>query len=168
MSSPTYVTQNEYPLDDDTTLMSTTDVHSYITHANDTFVQVSGYQLDELTLFQGDVFDLYPELLADVGAVFDRAALIALPPPMRARYAAHRRAILPRPVDRLLITLDYDQSRMSGPPFSVQPPEIAHLFGVDHHLELLAEIDALSESPSWRQRGLTALTERVHWLRPRA
>ena len=49
MSSPTYVTQNEYPLDDDTTLMSTTDVHSYITHANDTFVQVSGYQLDELT-----------------------------------------------------------------------------------------------------------------------
>ncbi|WP_434532935.1 methyl-accepting chemotaxis protein, partial [Enterobacter asburiae] len=43
------VTQNEYPLDDDTTLMSTTDVHSYITHANDTFVQVSGYQLDELT-----------------------------------------------------------------------------------------------------------------------
>ena len=49
MSSPDYVTQNEYPLDDDTTLMSTTDVHSYITHANDTFVQVSGYQLDELT-----------------------------------------------------------------------------------------------------------------------
>ncbi|MCM7568056.1 methyl-accepting chemotaxis protein [Enterobacter asburiae] len=49
MSSPTYVTQNEYPLDDDTTLMSTTDVHSYITLANDTFVQVSGYQLDELT-----------------------------------------------------------------------------------------------------------------------
>ena len=49
MSSPTYVTQNEYPLDDDTTLMSTTGVHSYITHANDTFVQVSGYQLDELT-----------------------------------------------------------------------------------------------------------------------
>ena len=49
MSSPTYVTQHEYPLDDDTTLMSTTDVHSYITHANDTFVQVSGYQLDELT-----------------------------------------------------------------------------------------------------------------------
>ncbi|MEG4684668.1 methyl-accepting chemotaxis protein [Enterobacter cloacae] len=49
MSSPTYVTQNEYPLGDDTTLMSTTDLHSYITHANDTFVKVSGYQLDELT-----------------------------------------------------------------------------------------------------------------------
>ncbi|MGY5369344.1 methyl-accepting chemotaxis protein [Enterobacter oligotrophicus] len=48
MSSPSYVTRNEYPLDDDTTLMSTTDLHSYLTHANDTFVQVSGYSLTEL------------------------------------------------------------------------------------------------------------------------
>ena len=48
MSSPYYVTQNEYPLDDDTTLMSTTDLHSYMTHTNDTFVQVSGFTLQEL------------------------------------------------------------------------------------------------------------------------
>ncbi len=48
MSSPDYVTQNEYPLDDDTTLMSTTDLHSYMTHTNDTFVQVSGFTLREL------------------------------------------------------------------------------------------------------------------------
>ncbi|POT56909.1 hypothetical protein C3432_16150 [Citrobacter amalonaticus] len=48
MSSHLYVTQHNTPLDDDTTLMSTTDLQSYITHANDTFVQVSGYQLSEL------------------------------------------------------------------------------------------------------------------------
>ncbi|MGG5835542.1 MULTISPECIES: methyl-accepting chemotaxis protein [Enterobacteriaceae] len=48
MSSQPYVTQNEYPLNDDTTLMSTTDLHSHMTHTNDTFVQVSGYQLHEL------------------------------------------------------------------------------------------------------------------------
>ncbi|MBK1653115.1 thiopurine S-methyltransferase [Allochromatium vinosum] len=126
------------------------------------------YQVDELVLFQGDFFDLRPEHLDDVGAVFDRAALIALPPTMRVRYAEHLRAILPRPVDRLLITLDYDQAQMSGPPFSVQPPEIERLFGADHHIEPLAEIDALAESPNFRQRGLTALAERVHWLRPRA
>lgn len=125
------------------------------------------YQLDELVLLQGDFFDLQPEHLDGVGAVFDRASLIALPPPMRARYAEHLRAILQRPVDRLLITLDYDQNQMSGPPFSVQPPEIAQLFGANHHIELLAEIDALDESPNFRRRGLTALTERVHWLRPR-
>lgn len=48
MSSSSWVTQNEYPLDADTTLMSTTDIHSYMTHTNDTFVQVSGYSLQEL------------------------------------------------------------------------------------------------------------------------
>ena len=48
MSSHLYVTQQNTPLDDDTTLMSTTDLHSYITHANDTFVNISGYSLNEL------------------------------------------------------------------------------------------------------------------------
>ncbi|HBV7987958.1 methyl-accepting chemotaxis protein [Citrobacter freundii] len=48
MSSHPYVSQQNTPLDDDITLMSTTDLQSYITHANDTFVQVSGYQLNEL------------------------------------------------------------------------------------------------------------------------
>lgn len=48
MSSQLYVTQQNTPLDDDTTLMSTTDLHSYITHANDTFVNISGYSLNEL------------------------------------------------------------------------------------------------------------------------
>ena len=48
MSSQLYVTQQNTPLDDDTTLMSTTDLHSYITHANDTFVNISGYALKEL------------------------------------------------------------------------------------------------------------------------
>ena len=48
MPAQPWVSQHEYSLDDDTTLMSTTDLNSYITHANDTFVQVSGYELDEL------------------------------------------------------------------------------------------------------------------------
>lgn len=48
MSSQLYVTQQNTPLDDDTTLMSTTDLHSYITHTNDTFVNISGYSLNEL------------------------------------------------------------------------------------------------------------------------
>jgi len=48
MSTRQSVTQHEFMLDDDTTLMSTTDLKSYITHANDAFVQVSGYELHEL------------------------------------------------------------------------------------------------------------------------
>ena len=49
MTARTAATQHEYLLDDDTTLMSTTDLKSIITHANDAFVKVSGYELHELT-----------------------------------------------------------------------------------------------------------------------
>lgn len=48
MSARDSVTQHEFVLNDDTTLMSTTDLNSFITHANDTFVHVSGYELNEL------------------------------------------------------------------------------------------------------------------------
>lgn len=44
----TPVTQQEYLLDVDTTLMSTTDTQSYITYANSAFIRVSGYAEDEL------------------------------------------------------------------------------------------------------------------------
>ena len=42
------VTQREYVLDDDITLMSTTDLKGRILHANDAFVDASGYSRDEL------------------------------------------------------------------------------------------------------------------------
>lgn len=48
MPSQPYISQKNLPLDDDTTIMSTTDLNSYITHVNDTFLKVSGYQLNEL------------------------------------------------------------------------------------------------------------------------
>ncbi|MCT4711164.1 methyl-accepting chemotaxis protein [Enterobacteriaceae bacterium H11S18] len=48
MSARAHVTQHEYLLDDDSTLMSTTDLQSYLTHANDSFVKISGYSCEEL------------------------------------------------------------------------------------------------------------------------
>lgn len=49
MPSHPPITQREYLLDDNTTLMSTTDLKSVVTHANDAFVEASGYELHELT-----------------------------------------------------------------------------------------------------------------------
>ncbi|PLV60788.1 PAS domain-containing protein [Erwinia sp. E602] len=48
MHSPKPVTQQEHPLDDDITLMTTTDASSYITYANNAFIEVSGYERDEI------------------------------------------------------------------------------------------------------------------------
>jgi thiopurine S-methyltransferase len=124
------------------------------------------FRVDELEVLCGDFFDLAPGHLAGVGAVYDRASLIALPPGQRARYAAHLDRVLPDTVPRLLITLEYDQSRMDGPPFSVHPEEVQSLFGVRHRITELAGFDVLDESARFRARGLEGLRERVYRLDP--
>ena len=138
---------------------------------NPTVTQVSGfsrYRVDEIEVLCGDFFDLPAALLDDIGAVYDRAALIALPPDLRLRYAAHLETLLPARVPHLLITLEYDQAQRSGPPFSVHTQEIAQLFGQRYRLSVLAQLDVLDESPGWRQQGLTELVERVYRLDPEA
>jgi thiopurine S-methyltransferase len=124
------------------------------------------FRVDELEVMCGDFFDLRSEHLRGVGAVYDRASLIALPPEHRARYAGRLDHILPDSVPRLLITLEYDQSRMDGPPFSVHPEEVQALFGARHRVDELAEIDVVDESPRFPARGLESLWERVYRLDP--
>ncbi len=80
-------------------------------------------------LCAGDFFALTSQDFKGVGAVYDRAALIALPPDLRDKYAAHLKAHLPKGTEILLITLTYDQSKISGPPFSVPEDTVQTLFG---------------------------------------
>ncbi len=110
----------------------------------------------------GDFFDLQASDLAGIGAVFDRAALIALPTNMRARYATHLRAILPPKTPMLLVAPDYAQQEMSGPPFAVGETEIHALFA-GCEVDMLAEIDVTSspDNARFRQRGVSRLVERV-------
>lgn len=82
-----------------------------------------------LEVFVGDFFQLTSQMLGPVSAVYDRASLIALPAPMRLRYAGHLRSITCE-APQLLITLDYDQQLAEGPPFSVAAGEVRkHYFG---------------------------------------
>jgi thiopurine S-methyltransferase len=125
------------------------------------------YTVDELRVLVGDYFDLTPSHLQGVGAVFDRASLIALPPQMRPTYAEHFKTIIPPTASSLLITLEYDQNEMSGPPFSVGRDEVESLFGDRYRLRALSSFDVINESPGFRRRGLTALSEHVWILKPR-
>lgn len=109
----------------------------------------------------GDFFALSPEDVNDCTALYDRAALIALPGPMRERYAAHLQKILPQCVG-LLITLDYAQDEMPGPPFSVGDDEVQRLLGEVWRLEVLQEQDVLGESWKFLQAGVKRLDERVY------
>jgi thiopurine S-methyltransferase len=82
---------------------------------------------ERLEVFVGDLFDLGNEALGPVDAVYDRAALVALPPETRAAYAAHVARITAK-ARQLLIAFDYDQFVMAGPPFSVSETEVRALY----------------------------------------
>lgn len=97
------------------------------------------YAAPELDIFVGDIFALDAATLGAVDAIYDRAALVALPEDMRARYAAHLMDITQR-APQLLITFDYDQSAMPGPPFSVPADAVAGLYATKYALTELAAV----------------------------
>jgi len=122
------------------------------------------WEADGLTLLRGDFFALTPEWLSGVGAVYDRASLIALPPGMRERYAAHMARLLPQDCRVLLVTMEYPAGAMQGPPFSVDEAEVRALYQPNFQVTLLRHLDILADNPRFRERGLTALAEHVYRL----
>ena len=120
------------------------------------------YQAGAIELWCGDFFELTAGDVADCSALYDRAALIALPPSMREQYATHLKRILPKDCHGLLITLDYDQAQMDGPPFAVLDDEVQRLFGQAWSLKILEDQDVLSESGKFLEAGVTRLEERVY------
>lgn len=125
------------------------------------------YCADGIELICGDAFALDAALLADCAAVYDRAALIALPPPMRRRYVHELYARLPADCRGLLITLEYPQHEKQGPPFSVAEAEVDALYRQDWELALLERRDILDREASFRSDGVTALETAVYRLRKR-
>jgi len=118
---------------------------------------------DGLSLYCGDFFALQADQLEQVAVVYDRAALIALPPPMRERYVLHLRGQLAAGWKMLLITLDYPQSDRPGPPFSVPDVEVQRLFA-GCKIVTLNESDVLDDHPVFRDQGMTRLVERVYLI----
>lgn len=122
------------------------------------------YQLDAIALWCGDFFALTAEDVADCSLLYDRAALIALPPEMRQAYAEHLSRILPVPCQGLLISLDYPQAQMNGPPFAVPADEVQHLLAADWDIRLLESPDVLADYPRFQGHGLSVLNEPVYQL----
>lgn len=115
-------------------------------------------------LLCGDFFNLKPEHLNNITAVYDRAALVALPPPLQDRYVKHLLHVLPQRPPILLMTFEYDASEMNGPPFPVTEERVKELYGHAYRIETLASTDALASQPGLKNRGLSSLTEKVYAL----
>ena len=101
-----------------------------------------------------------------IDAVYDRAALIAMPEDLRRQYAEQLRAVAGN-APQLLVTLEYDQSEMAGPPFSVPVDQMESYYGTAMNIDLIADKDCLIDEPKFRERGLSSLRERVVRLTPK-
>ena len=86
------------------------------------------FESPKISIYCGDFYALQSSHLSRVRAVFDRAALVALPENMQLSYITHLRSHLPDSVSGLLVTMEYDQTTMQGPPFAVVATEVRKLF----------------------------------------
>ena len=109
-------------------------------------------------LRSGDFFALEASDLGGIHAVYDRAALIALPPGLRADYARHMAKLLPSGAHILLITMEYPDGTLEGPPFSVSEEEVHSLFDGAFTIERQAFWEG-AEGP----RGVQ-VTEKIYTL----
>lgn len=123
------------------------------------------YSVGAIEILQGDFFALGAADVADCHALYDRAAIIALPPAMRDDYVSHLERILPTSCEGLMVTLDYEQARLDGPPFSVSEAEVRQRLEAGWEVELLERNDVLEKNWKFASRGLNALHEPVFRLR---
>ena len=118
------------------------------------------YSARNIDIFVGDIFDVTPTLLGKVDAVYDRAALVALPDEIRKNYSAHLMR-LTNQAPQLLICFEYDQSLHAGPPFSIGVNALKQYYEASYNLTLLA-----TKKVENGLKGLYPAVENVWCLKP--
>jgi len=127
------------------------------------------YKADGIEILCGDFFKLASEHLSLASFVYDRASLVALPPAMRKKYAEQMTEKLPKNVGMALLTFEYEQGEMEGPPFSVPEKEVVSLYSGSYKIEKLHECEVTgAEMEPFRKRGLKSLREKVYKLEGQA
>ncbi len=115
------------------------------------------YYAENIDIYVGDVFDLSADIVGRIDAVYDRAALVALPDGLRERYTEQLMAVANK-APQLLITFAYDQTVLAGPPFSVTKTMIDGYYGEHYNVTLLEQVDVVGGL-----KGKCSATENV-WL----
>ncbi|MFZ9887013.1 MAG: thiopurine S-methyltransferase [Myxococcota bacterium] len=117
---------------------------------------------ERVSVVVGDIFDVQVEAFAACDAVYDRAALIALPAAIRPRYAAHLTTGLLCGARMLLVTIDYPEGSLEGPPFRVPAEEVYSLYGPHWNIEELTHGPAADPPARFVERGIPL--EETVWL----
>ncbi len=122
------------------------------------------FESEKIMLLAGDFFKLTKESLGKLNAVYDRAALIALPAEMRQRYVDHLTKLLDRDIKMLLITTSYVENAMKGPPFSVDEKEVESLYGAHFSIKQLYNKFIKVVPGHLKAKGLAEADEHVYYL----
>jgi thiopurine S-methyltransferase len=140
-----------------------------LTCSKKNFAQFTIYSSGNLQLWCGDFFRLPAHKISGIDLIYDKAALVALPPKMRVRYADKIMELCSPDTYILLHHFIYPQDEMNGPPFSVSKKEIHKLFAHLFTFKTLEQMDLdISNYPKFQKRGLkTAFTERFLLLTPK-
>lgn len=126
------------------------------------------YTSGNIELWQGD-FLKYPSRKSGFHLIYDKAALVALPPDKQKPYVDKLLSLAEPGTAILLHYFIYPQDEMPGPPFSITPRKIDDYFSRKFTITLLEENQMPSEQfVPFRRRGLKSpLTERLLYLKPR-
>ncbi len=114
-----------------------------------------------VTLWVADIFALTATDIGPIDAVYDKAALIALPADMRTKYSEQIRQLSGnvskvdsvdscdnKAAPQLLITLNYDQSKKDGPPFSINGEQLEQYYSNHYQIcELASESSSIGSAP---------------------
>ncbi|OUS03826.1 thiopurine S-methyltransferase [Gammaproteobacteria bacterium 42_54_T18] len=98
------------------------------------------YRAQDIDIFVGDIFNVSAELLGSTDAIYDRAALVALPETMRDQYTAHLINVTNK-APQLLITYAYNQQLMDGPPFSISEEEVKRHYAEAYQVAIVDSLD---------------------------
>lgn len=127
------------------------------------------YKTGNIKFWCGDFMALPARKLPRFDLIYDKAALVALPPQMRKPYAGKILELSNETTTYLLHHFIYNQNEMNGPPFSVSKKEISEYFGAFYDIRVLNSIENAPESfPKFVKRGLNSpLNERFLLLEKR-
>lgn len=123
------------------------------------------YTNKQLELWCGNIFDFPEAQLETIQAVYDRGALVALPPAMRKAYVEKLLKGLPNKARWLLVTFEYDEGLMQGPPFNVSQNEVQQYFeGYD--VRLVNKKEMIETMPKAQNLGLNSIRQCVYMITP--
>jgi len=119
------------------------------------------YSAPSINVLVGDFFELTATHISQIDAIYDRAALVAMPEDLRRKYAQHLCEISANS-KQLLITFEYDQTLLKGPPFSVSEEYVQQYYHQYYDITRLYH-----DKVAGGFRGLEEVYESVYLLETR-